>query len=1069
MNNRIIDQPARDKIINDLHTNFLVEAGAGSGKTKSLVDRMVNLIYTGTCEIHELVAITFTRKAADELKVRFQTVLEKTWKEEQKEPEKTRLATALQNIERCFLGTVHSFCAKLLRERPIEAGIDLSFSELEEEADLELLEEAWQNHLHLLQEEKPEELQKIADLGIVVDGLFQCLRDMKEYPDVEWITSMIPKPDLKAPYRSFIDLVQEAAKSIPEDEPDKGYDVLQRAILFACNKEKHMNEHSEKELIKIYEAFNKNLKPTLNRWNTKEDAKFYFEKISSDFEGSIQPLIKEWKEYCHPIIVSFLRGALKIYEEIKVERSLLNFQDLLLAATGLLKKNPLVRQYFQEKYRFLLIDEYQDTDPIQAELMFYLVSENITEQVWTKCRPRPGSLFIVGDPKQAIYRFRRADIDTYNRVKQLMEEHGGEVLQLTMNFRTLDSITTKLNGIFKNNLPETETIYQAAYRPLNSYHKDDGNGFTGIKTLVVPSEYSLKDVVVAKDAENIASAIKRLTEDGYHPKDFMVLTRYTEGISVYAKAIGDVGIPVSISGEIIIGEIKEFRELAVLLRVFTDPTDEVSLIGILRGMFFGISDDELYQWKIAGGRFSIYANAPEMANLELKEKFLLALTRLQTYQKWIRSLPPTAAIEKIIEDIGFYLLLLQHGHHKRAYKGLMQIIEALRKQELQGKTNFKQAANLLNEMVNEKTVVANLEEDADAVRVMNVHKAKGLEAPIVFLAHPIKKVSPDSFLSKHIKREDYSSKGYFSFSIKTGMTKKEIAYPREWEKYRMEELNYLSEEEVRILYVAATRAEKALIISTSAKSNNKNPWVTLLEIDPLDELEIESDFKNEGGESGRLISLDEYQKACMEIEGLDSLKEKSYDIWSPTKDKDFNQVSAVLRDEGGGMEFGSLVHDVLEKVVKGFDVHDYIKLALNDFGISTERYEEVLKLVDRFKTSSVWAELQIATEIYTEVPINMSVLPNHPLYSWIGNSKEKHPFLVKGVIDLIYKNEEGGWVIVDYKTDRVKNKEDISKLETFYSSQICFYKDAWEALTNESVAKEYLYFIAMDHLYLNKL
>src|SRR3954464_582986 len=131
MTKEILDQAARDKIKSQLKTNFLVEAGAGSGKTTSLVDRMVNLIHTGTAKIHEIVAITFTRKAADELKVRFQAKLEEAWKNEQDHDIEIRLGEALQNIERCFLGTVHAFCAKLLRERPIEANLDLTFKELE--------------------------------------------------------------------------------------------------------------------------------------------------------------------------------------------------------------------------------------------------------------------------------------------------------------------------------------------------------------------------------------------------------------------------------------------------------------------------------------------------------------------------------------------------------------------------------------------------------------------------------------------------------------------------------------------------------------------------------------------------------------------------------------------------------------------------------------------------------------------------------------------------------------------------------------------------------------------------
>ena len=378
----------------------------------------------------------------------------------------------------------------------------------------------------------------------------------------------------------------------------------------------------------------------------------------------------------------------------------------------LLKKNPEVRSYFQDKYRFLLVDEFQDTDPIQAEIMFYLTSEDSAEQIWTRCRPKAGSLFVVGDPKQAIYRFRRADIDTYNRVKQLMEEHDGEVLQLITNFRSFNTVTEELNTVFEKHLPEIETVHQAAYRPLIAHHVDEGGAFTGIKRLSVPADFSRKEDVILKDAENISVTIQSLLKKGYHPQDFMVLTRYNDGVAVYAKMIEDLGIPVSISGEVVLGETREFQDLWILLKSFLDPTDEVGFVAVLRGIFFGISDQELYEWKQANGRFSIYSDIPEALSSTIKEKFKNTLTILRLCQQKIRQLSPTAAIEKMIEEVGFYPLLLKNGRNKHIYKRMLQMMEALRKQESMGNTNYKQILDSLTSLLFEKTTVANMEEEA---------------------------------------------------------------------------------------------------------------------------------------------------------------------------------------------------------------------------------------------------------------------------------------------------------------------------------------------------------------------
>jgi ATP-dependent helicase/nuclease subunit A len=1060
MTNIVVDQPAREKIKHELSTNFLVEAGAGSGKTTSLVERMVQLIYTGTCSIDQIVAITFTRKAADELKIRFQSKLEETWKVEHNPEIKDRLSIALQNIEQCFLGTVHSFCAKLLRERPIEANLDLAFTELEGEEDKELVEEAWHLFLQNLQNEQSPLLEKINELGISARDLFENLCEMKEYPDVDWVNEKVAKPDLLSTYKSFMLIVKESISSIPEQEPDKGYDSLQTALLTANKKGRFIDTSKDKEMISMFELFDKKLKPTYNRWDSKDDAKFYEEKINDFLEKFIHPLLQTWKEYCHPMIVTFLHEAMETYTVLKKDRSLLNFQDLLLITASLLKDNAEVRQYFQQKYRALLVDEFQDTDPIQAEIMFYLTSEDPNELVWSKCKPKNGSLFVVGDPKQAIYRFRRADIDTYNHVKELIKLHGGEVLQLTMNFRTVDTVTTELNKVFSSHLPKVETVFQAAYRPLHSFHKDEGSELSGIKKLTVPAEVSKKDDIIHTDAEQIATSIKQLVGQGYHARDFMVLTRYNDGIATYAKKIEDMGLPVSISGEVIIGEISEFQDMCFLLRTFVDPTDKVNLLATFKGIFFGISDAELYQWKINGGSFSLYSEIPDSLPEGLKEKFALTLSKLRKYQKWINNLSPTVAIEKIMEDVGFYLLLIQNRNNNRTYKSLLQMLEALRRHEINGKTTYKQVFQLFMDMVYEKTTVLNLEEDADAVRVMNIHKAKGLEARIVFLAHPAKLVDPESFLTKHIKREEDTSKGYFSFTMKKGFQLKDLAIPLNWAKHKEEELHYLQAEELRILYVASTRAEKSLIISSSAKNNHKNPWKTLFEIKNIEEFELQQLNEEVTTFDWEEVNVSEYKSKTKEGNTwLETLKQKSFDYWSPTKDKDYSQVLTIEREEGGGKDWGTIIHHVFEKVVKGEDVTNYIPFKLQQFDLPLEKETEVRKAIDSLMQTDFWRELPGAEIVLTEVPFTFMITKNSTLSPFIPSIETaSHPYMSKGVIDLIYKID-GSWKIVDYKTDHPKNPEDFEALRHFYHDQILFYKHAWEEMTGEKVASESLFFV----------
>ncbi|MFA9560630.1 UvrD-helicase domain-containing protein [Evansella sp. AB-rgal1] len=1059
MTKLVVDQDARDQIKDYLNQNFLVEAGAGSGKTTSLVERMVQLIHTGTCKINEIVAITFTRKAADELKTRFQNQLEKTWKSETNKTVKMRLEEAIQNMEQCFLGTVHSFCSRLLRERPIEAKLDITFQELEEEDDKKVAEEAWYSYVSMLQEEYGEMLQVIRDIGLKEATLLDRFHFLKNYPDVEWVWTPSEMPDIERSYDAFLALLKEANRCIPV-KIENGPDNLQKAIKDALRMDAYLKRNNTM-MIEVFDLFDKKsaFNITQNRWTSKEDAKEYKERIQLFFEDRIQHLLLEWREYCHPIIIEFLQGALHIYEQIKKQRSLLNFQDLLINTSNLLKYNPEVRTYFQQKYRCLLVDEFQDTDPIQAEMMFFLTGEDVSEVDWGKCKPRAGSLFVVGDPKQAIYRFRRADIDIYNKVKELIVEHGGSVLQLTMNFRTVDTVTTNLNSIFIDHLPETETKYQAAYRPLHSFKDDSVTTFSGISKLTIPKEYTKNQgVILEKDAENILHAIQTLLHQGHEPKEFMIITRYNDGIDVYAHTLEEAGIPISVSGEMEIGSTQEFKELPIILQVFVDPTDTVTTVAALRSMWFGISDEQLFQWKQAGGTFSIYSPTPEKLELEA-HPVSLAFMKLRMYAKWALSYPPVVAMEKIIEDIGFYPLLLIKQYGKREYTQFLQIIEALRNEEDEGRTLYEDAVSYLTNMMETKSKVVNLEEDANAVRILNVHKAKGLEAPIVFLANPGKKPDISDKISSHIKREENGSKGFFKFDKKVGYASKTIAQPKNWEEYRAEEERYLTNEDIRILYVAATRAEEALIISCCSGKDGKNPWEPLLTgLSEVEEFFME-EVEGESPESSvQTISKEMYDVETKNLTTWVEISSKpSYSKMSPTDEKPEIFTLGIERETGGGMAWGLAVHEVFEKYIRNEISSNSIRNVLQKHELSIEREEEVHVLLERFVETEIWDELQRAEEVLTEVPFSIPVTEGDPLYYFVKHKGTSTVF-ISGVIDLVYK-VDGEWKIVDYKTDRPKDLSVLPELANYYQDQVEMYKSVWSLVTGETVSCAQLYFV----------
>ncbi|WP_241080617.1 UvrD-helicase domain-containing protein [Natranaerofaba carboxydovora] len=663
MNKKITppDQNVRERIEKEVDSNFLVEAGAGSGKTRSLVQRMTSLISSGKYRAGEIAAITFTRKAAAELRERFQNELEKAYtkacnnsktedqadskekagsreqfdtedqtktelKDHQLYQVEARLKRALEELDEAFIGTIHSFASTLLKERPVETGLDPDFEEIEELEEEALEDEIFEEFLFHVRLNNIELLDSLDRIGINPQKLKDSFKELSSYPDINFYYEELEPPDLNAALEKLNPLIEEAAKNMPEREPSQGYDKLQQAILKTRRYFSYFDMNTGVNIVALLSQFDrvkKNSDVTLNRWQEKEKAKELRDEAIHLRENIIVPVLNKWKEYCHYRIMQFLIPAVKYYSAKREESSYLNFNDLLLRARDMLRDYPEVRRYFQTRYRALLIDEFQDTDPLQSELVFYLTGKETEEKDWQKLTPYPGSLFVVGDPKQSIYRFRRADIDIYNLVKDLLEQKGGEVLELTTNFRSVNSLGSWFDPVFKKLLPPEFNKYQAKHTPLKTVTPDpisdsntDPEGvdarMTGVRKLEVPAGATNQEKVVEENARQIAMSIRKMLdmcpwgEESYQPADFMIILRYRAMMDKYARALEDEGIPVAMTGGSSMGEVQELHELYKLLALLNEPDNQVYLAAVLRGLFCGIDDNTLYRFKEEGGRLSIF-------------------------------------------------------------------------------------------------------------------------------------------------------------------------------------------------------------------------------------------------------------------------------------------------------------------------------------------------------------------------------------------------------------------------------------------------------------------------------
>ena len=668
---RRIDQQSRHIIRTELVTNLLVEAGAGSGKTQMLAERMAAGVATGAYQIQHMAAVTFTRKAASELRGRFHLALEQELTKSHGEAA-VRIQYALSNLERFFAGTIHSFCARLLRERPVESGVSPGFTELDEADDVDLRRRSWRDFIVIARSGGDPLMLELLAAGVKpadLDSAFAtiCLNDDVVFPAGDGVCPD-PKPAWKALDRFWKTLQKhlpatiEAATTCPIQKAAREFVARMRV-----SRQRLDHPSVMAELLKIWDC-----KSTITQtwWATSTAEKTRLKNLvgplHEDFKATaVSPYLSQWRQYVYRLSVTLLTRAREHAEAERRRLNTMNYGDLLNLTARVLRTNAGVRHALQDKYQHLFVDEFQDTDPIQAEIVFLLAAneglppaaksqkKRLESADWREVPLRPGALFVVGDPKQSIYRFRRADIEIYNVVRKRFSDPAlGRLLPLTMNFRSAPVLCAWANDVFEQQFPPEPTTHSPRFAALDP-REEVGRG--GRKKAGDAGVFMLTHgcddwrEVIFEDAEKIARYIRREVDAKRRTySDFLILTRKKKGrIVPYAKALEALNVPIEVSGAGAFGESAEVQALTVLLRAIADPGDALALVNVLRGPLFGVSDPELFAFKQENGWFSIFYDATSSGvTLTAGAKRVAdALASLREYYRWTRVLPAAAALE----------------------------------------------------------------------------------------------------------------------------------------------------------------------------------------------------------------------------------------------------------------------------------------------------------------------------------------------------------------------------------------------------------------------------------------
>lgn len=1150
LNHVEIDSISRRRIVSEINQNFFVEAGAGSGKTTMLVNRMVAMVEAGI-DISKICAITFTKAAAGEFYNRFQKLLSERanpdyiWKDTghdgqlpaPTEESRRHCQEALKNIDLCFMGTIDSFCGMVLSEHPSEAKIP-SDAAILSDADVQALYK--QIYVEICSGVHGERLQ----------ALSKHFRTVHRNPEEVFVSGMA----------FFMDHRNAEFHYIEEEDGDinRFFKEEQKEIRKALNlllDHEELKYPKENNNLKAWEILPDTVR-TINRdWNNSFSSVMWALKslkairllpvALERYEYELAPVFEPggakgaWLEFLpakeggflsrmqglqYNISMTFLNACIPVIEKIMRDNGSMTFFDYLFYLRNMLKEDAAgegkLISYIYDRHSYFLIDEFQDTNPMQAEVFFYLSAKEPKER-WSDCVPRPGSLFIVGDPKQSIYRFRSADIASFLRVKELFVGELGDVLYLSKNFRSRKSLCSYFNTVFEKMMPE-QTAVQSKFESI-PLQEDEGAEFEGIFTYNAYTGKAEVQFPEETDTVQIRKIIEKLVDQeaykislhGGAPRpiqygDIMVITYGKKKIDGIMKALEAAEIPIHVEGRVPFDRNAALQEVCKIYGAIAEPGDYLASYRALTGSLMGYSDAEIVRYRQESGSKVSVDSAVDVGSKN-EEKVLtdsvIDLGSLKELAGQAKKLSPAALFSKILDTLEVYKKLPAESLEVVYYT-----LELLRNAERTGEiVSLKDGADFLNTLVeggSEEERCLKLNEEENCVHIANLHKVKGLEAPVVILSAALQFSS--SVTSRMIYSEERAEGYLFELDGERNENGRASIYfsTDQFPDEKWDEKETLNAERHRLIYVAATRARNALIICNSVailrgKEVKKSIWMSLMEEQGLDIFETLKDVvPAERSEKARFLADDLYEKARQESVLNDRRAEDAgYEVKRPSHahvpsileaedegegyayvNKDFgtdgvmDSISDDASGDGSGNTceqekevsevhrfpalLGTMTHRLMEVIVTTKDQADMddtiqeilIEYLTPDAKDLEKQLEEALKKVVQTIHSGGYPQTNgLPSDILAEL------LQAEECYCEVPfcyrDEEAEQATIWNGIMDVVYK-KNGHWQIVDYKTNM-----DGTDLDARYQAQLEAYKKAFKSITGEEVQEARTYHI----------
>ncbi len=1082
----------------NLDRNIVIEASAGTGKTYTLVQTILQALFQKNLPMESLVALTFTKKAAGEMKERIAaelqkidgaTQMEERWREwgQSLETLQTRAREALETIDRAAIGTIHSYAFSLLKRFPLDAGIspDAEVDEKGIRSD-DLFEVEWPMWLrHELRSQKSDvkderqaqwlQVLEKAPLGKIRE-LARRLCDLDIPLDALPLSEKNLKADIKPFYDDVRKLLIGKPVSVKSTRIAKACEEILGSVINGAG-------NSPSQILPGTVPSN-NLKEKGTPATAGNDDLSETPGVTKDWPEDEVRQLKVIRLIALNLAVMgdktlvLLTGLLKPFI-VRFRRRLtaegyLSNNALLVLARDLVAKELKVRETLKRQIRIIFIDEFQDTDPLQGELLLFLSElPGDSAKSWDKVRLEPGKLFIVGDPKQSIYLFRGADIGAYARITQMVLDQGGERRLLEESYRSHERIIHAVNAAFAPLIMEKPPISPAYQALIPRRKSEDADRHLVELRLASSQEPQSSDDALEKEAEDAASWIATaVAATRWTYKDVALVFRSTPAMTPFIEKLRAQNIPFVVEGERYFYRTPEVTDVLNLLRTLDDSANRISLVGFLRSPLGGFNDAELALLQQKNG---LRLEKPLPKELDGAAHHG-AWELLQSLRRRTKHEPLKSVLNHVYEETYLLELAARSYHRDQTLANLMKLRRLMESFAEEGETSLSGLLTKIDRFMEDDRLEGEspLADDSyDAVRLLTIHKAKGLEFPVVWLPGLHRNAGGNPDTTKVKARYDWSSER-LGISL-AGKARNIGDFVLEAELGAREEA-----EDARVLYVAMTRARDHLILSGGVCNvgRSKQPakgsflsqlagaWKLDLDSLPQGDLTLGEGVltvhhitpKTDSpavatGEGDWLKTLEPIkiaQKWKEREKVRDEVMETRLVMTPSTLASDQWTVNSgqtdhlpLTTDHSPPTLLGTLVHRFLEAwdfQCEKCDMPAKLRQIANSYfseqGLLvmpfpdpkdaeapndnpaelTATVGEAQKLLADFIGSDAWGEIKGSRILGREVPFFYSIQPSsHPTLASAS--------LMRGAVDILYRLPSGQLIIGDYKTDRTQDDD----------------------------------------------